>query len=285
MHPINYKYENCCQVLANDVDLLAVTETWLRPDIKDCELVPKLNFTIFRKDRLSRAGGGVMLAVRNTITCVRRSDLECNAEVLFCEIRPDSKRKILVAVFYRPPDSSLEYMKELKKSLRLAGKANFDQLILCGDFNLPNINWETGIAMNNDAIYNCFTKLVRDNYLWQLVDFPTRNVNVLDLVLTNVPEKVKEIYGLDDIINTDHKLMSFTLDFNIPKKPVAKRIIETGSVLTKLLCMLLGIWLLFLVTSTLPWPTGAICFWRQSRTTCRCVKSVVRPPIHGLTRS
>ncbi len=167
----------------------------------------------------------MMLAVRNTITCVRRSDLECNAEVLFCEIRPDSKRKLLVAVFYRPPDSSLEYMKELKKSLRLAGKANFDQLILCGDFNLPNINWETGIAMNNDAIYNCFTKLVRDNYLWQLVDFPTRNVNVLDLVLTNVPEKVKEIYGFDDIINTDHKLISFTLDFNIPKKPVAKRII------------------------------------------------------------
>ena len=216
------------QVLANDVDLLAVTETWLRPDIKDCELLPKLNFTIFRKDRLSRAGGGVMLAVRNTITCVRRSDLECNAEVLFCEIRPDSKRKLLVAVFYRPPDSSLEYMKELKKSLRLAGKANFDQLILCGDFNLPNINWETGIAMNNDAIYNCFTKLVRDNYLWQLVDFPTRNVNVLDLVLTNVPEKVKEIYGFDDIINTDHKLISFTLDFNIPKKPVAKRIRSLG---------------------------------------------------------
>jgi hypothetical protein len=51
------------QVLANDDDLLAITETWLRPDIKDCELLPKLNFTIFRKDRLSRAGGGVMLAV------------------------------------------------------------------------------------------------------------------------------------------------------------------------------------------------------------------------------
>jgi hypothetical protein len=122
---------------------------------------------------------------------------------------------------------------------------------------------------------------VRDNYLWQLVDFPTRNVNVLDLVLTNVPEKVKEIYGFDDIINTDHKLISFTLDFNIPKKPVAKRIIFDY----KRANWILGIWLLFLVTSTLPWPTGAICFWRQSRTTCRCVKSVVRPPIHGLTRS
>ncbi len=124
------------QVLANDVDLLAVTETWLRPDIKDCELLPKLNFTIFRKDRVSLAGGGViMLAIRNTTTCVRRVDLECSAEVLFCEMHPVSKRKLPVAVFYRPPDSSLEYMKEPKKSLRFA-----DQIILGGDLNLPNID-------------------------------------------------------------------------------------------------------------------------------------------------
>ena len=168
------------KVLSTDMDIIAVTETWLKPDIKDCELLPKLNFTIFRKDRLSRQGGGVMLAIRNTITCFRRKDLDCKAETLFCEIRPDSKRKFLIAVFYRPLDSTLEYMKELKKSLRMSSEAHFEQLFLCGDFNLPNINWKTGTATTNDAIYNCFTKLIRDNYLWQLVDFPTRNENVLD---------------------------------------------------------------------------------------------------------
>ena len=143
------------------MDIIAVTETWLKPDIKDCELQPKLNFAIFREDRLSRQGGGVMLAIRNIITCVRRKDLECNAETLFCEIRPDSKRKFLIAVFHRPPDSTLEYMKELRKSLRMSSEAHFDQLFLCGDFNLPNINWKTGTATTNDAIYNCFTKLIR----------------------------------------------------------------------------------------------------------------------------
>ena len=49
-----------------------------------------------------------MLAARNTITCVRRKDLEYNAEELFCEVRLDSNRKFLIAVSYRPPDSSLE---------------------------------------------------------------------------------------------------------------------------------------------------------------------------------
>ena len=212
------------QVLATNVDLLAITETWLKPSIKDCELLPCTNFTIFRKDRLSRPGGEVMLAIRDNITCFRRPDLEgAGAEMLFCEIRPDSKRKLLVGVFYRPPDSSMDYLRELKTSLRLAVDAKFDQLVLCGDFNLPNIDWTTGTATTNDAIYDYFTKLVRGNFLWQLVDFPTRNMNILDLVVTNIPEKVKDIHGFDDVSNTDHKLINSVLDFKIQKKPTVKR--------------------------------------------------------------
>ncbi|XP_028417283.1 uncharacterized protein LOC114541681 [Dendronephthya gigantea] len=212
------------QVLAADKDLIAVTETWLKPTVMDCEVLPGTNCNIFRKDRTSRPGGGVMLVVRDTITCFRRQDLEGDSsEVLFCEIRPNNRRKLLVAVYYRPPDSSLEYLKELKASLRLAHNAKFDQLILCGDFNLPNIDWATGTSKTNDAIENCFTKLVRDNYLWQLVDFPTRISNTLDLILTNVPEKVKDVYGYDDVISTDHKLISFSMDFNTPKKLTVKR--------------------------------------------------------------
>ena len=89
--------------------------------------------------------------------------------------------------------------------------------------NLPNINWTTGTATTNDTIYNCSTNLIHDDYLRQLVDFPTRNENVLDLILSNAPEKVKEFHGFEDIISTDHKLISFTLDFNIPKKNKVKR--------------------------------------------------------------
>jgi hypothetical protein len=56
-----------------------------------------------------------MLAVRNNIISIRRHDLECKAELLACEIRPGSRRKVLVVVFYQPPDSNLDYLKELKK--------------------------------------------------------------------------------------------------------------------------------------------------------------------------
>ena len=60
----------------------------------NCELLPGQNFTIHRNDRANRTGGEVMLAVRNNIFNLRRKDLESNnAEMLACEIRPQSRKK------------------------------------------------------------------------------------------------------------------------------------------------------------------------------------------------
>jgi hypothetical protein len=211
------------QSLAADLDLVAVTETWLKPHILDCEILPGLDFSIHRRDRKDKTGGGVMLAVKNSIQTLRRKDLEGDAEIVLCELRPEARRKILAVVFYRPPNSNIDHLKELKKSLRHASQFNFDQIIICGDFNLPDIDWSTGIASSSESLHNYFTKFVKDNYLWQLVHFPTRNNNILDLILTNIPDKIHNLHGYDDIISTDHKLIGFDLDLRVPKKPDIKR--------------------------------------------------------------
>jgi hypothetical protein len=52
------------QMLASNIDIIAVTETWLKPDILNCELLPGNDFAIHRQDRVDRSWGGVMLAVR-----------------------------------------------------------------------------------------------------------------------------------------------------------------------------------------------------------------------------
>ena len=157
---------NELQTLAIDIDLLAITETWLKPENLDSEILPGNDFNIHRRDRTDRTGGGVLLAVHENILSMRRQDLESSAEMLVCELRPESKKKIAVIVFYRPPDSDLKYIKEFKKSLQLIQRRNkFDQVIVCGDFYLPNIDWTTGVATNNNTIYQHFTKTVKDHYL------------------------------------------------------------------------------------------------------------------------
>ncbi|PFX32350.1 putative RNA-directed DNA polymerase from transposon BS [Stylophora pistillata] len=208
------------QALTMGKDLI---ESWLKLDIMNSEILPTCEFTIHRRDREARVDGGIFLAVRNNIICLRRSDLEGNAEILACELRLNQRRKLLAIVFYRPPNRDLEYLKEFKKTLRLASKANFDQVMILGDFNLPNIDWSTGTATSCDTMHNYFPKIIKDNYLWQLIDFPTREPDILDVFLITIPTKRRLIHGFDDIIATDHKVINFQLELKIPKRPKIMR--------------------------------------------------------------
>ena len=54
-------------VYTKSFDIIGISETWLTDNIYDNEILPT-GYTIFRKDRPSR-GGGVLLAVNNTIPC------------------------------------------------------------------------------------------------------------------------------------------------------------------------------------------------------------------------
>lgn len=40
-----------------DIGLTAITETWLKPEIANCELLPQKYFIIDRRDRVNRIGG------------------------------------------------------------------------------------------------------------------------------------------------------------------------------------------------------------------------------------
>ena len=150
------------------MDVLAFTETCLTLDINGCEILPNMNFTFHRRDRFdhnNKHGGGILLAVRNTEPCVRRPDIETSAEIVVCELCPSCKKKILMAVFYCPPSDDYLYLKEFTKFLDQASKAKFDQLLIVGDFNLPNVDWATVTASTNIQMYTLFTKAINDHFL------------------------------------------------------------------------------------------------------------------------
>ena len=58
-----------------------------------------------------------------------------------------------------------------------------------------------------------------------MVESPTRGANILDLLLTNIPHKVKAVCVFDVIFKTNHKLIDFNLSFIINKKRPVKRIV------------------------------------------------------------
>jgi hypothetical protein len=74
-------------VFGNDLDFMAVTETWLKPDIKDCKILPGNQYTVYRRDCSDgRHGGGVLLAVKSSILSFRRDEIEPDAEILVCDL-------------------------------------------------------------------------------------------------------------------------------------------------------------------------------------------------------
>ena len=61
-------------IATDSPDIVAVTKTFLDCSISDCEFFPK-GFQLFRCDR-SRHGGGVMIAMRESVPSIHRFDLE-----------------------------------------------------------------------------------------------------------------------------------------------------------------------------------------------------------------
>ena len=58
--------------------------------------------------------------------------------------------------------------------------------------------------------------IMNDHGLEQLVHFPTREKNTLDLILTSLPGQFQEIHSPDKL--SDHDVVSGTLKVYIPQK-------------------------------------------------------------------
>ena len=87
-----------------DLDILSITETFCSRNVPDSFYgIP--GYDIHRKDRIGKAGGGILAYVKNSLLAKRRDDLEVRSiEVLWLEICPyKSKRPLFVAGVYRPP--------------------------------------------------------------------------------------------------------------------------------------------------------------------------------------
>ena len=90
-------------------DIAAMTETWLDRNYHDCELQLE-GYNVYGKDRNNVRGGGVLKAVRNHITCIQRTDLEVEAEMIALEIRSNPTTFALFSVFYKPPVSFRDFL-------------------------------------------------------------------------------------------------------------------------------------------------------------------------------
>ena len=129
---------------ASNPDIVIWTESWLTPDILNNEIFPK-NYNVYRKDRVlgnKKCGGGVFLMVRSNFVSIELTELDTNCEIIWAQIQLKGNKFLNVGSFYRPDHTDGKYMEELRSSLsRIC--SNSQHTWLGGDFNLPDIIWDT----------------------------------------------------------------------------------------------------------------------------------------------
>ena len=92
----------------NNVDILFLLETFLKPSKPDS--VCNIPGYTFRKDRIQKKGGGLLVYVADRVKASMILDLEDDyVESLWLSVHPhNSNRPILIGAFCRPPSTSKE---------------------------------------------------------------------------------------------------------------------------------------------------------------------------------
>ena len=125
-----------------------------------------------------------------------------------------SNCEILICSCYRPPNPNTEktWMESFENFLNDVCSRH-SKIVLAGDFNLPRACWnshENATSVNGKT----FIRILDDHFLEQMNNFVTRGNNILDLVITNIPNKVNVCEILkpsESEISTDHNAIIFDL--------------------------------------------------------------------------
>ena len=211
------------------MDYLLLTETWLKPagdEVRVSQMTPN-NFTTHSFPRLTtqpedRQAGGISLTFRNLFdpfiknTCnvdfpsfeLSRSQitLRNNDLVLFCIYRPppSSKNKLTCPGFIHDFEVFLD-----------SYTVTLNNFLIIGDINLHFDN-------PNETYCKRFIDLLEVRNLTQLIFEPTHKAgHILDWLITR-NEKHDSIMKIrvKDLCISDHFLITFTIDFKKPKRPV-----------------------------------------------------------------
>ena len=200
--------------------VLALTEFGAGSAVNDGELGID-GYSLYRGDHSSGNGGlgkGVAVYVTNSLNhsaCPKfgGQEFDCSCWIM---IKLSDDKTLLVGVVYRSPNSDDENNERLLAMLRLATTIHCDYLTICGDFNLPRINWNTKQCYDSDGSYSkALLTTIEDIGLFQHALSPTRfrgiQQSCLDLVFTYEDDMIEEVGELPPIGKSDHVCQKWEL--------------------------------------------------------------------------
>ena len=149
-------------IAQHNPDIILGCESKLDDSIPTYSIFPD-NYEVYRNDR-NAFGGGVFVAVKMDFVSITRPEFDCTAEVSWASIDFTRNGTLYVGSFYRPPGAKGEVIDELQGSINNIFRKHrkMPALLLAGDFNLPDIDWENVITSHprTHALHSHFLNFV-----------------------------------------------------------------------------------------------------------------------------
>ena len=213
---------------------VVLSETWLTDDVCDAELSIK-DYIIYRSDRSERTRGGVCIYVHQTLVSNLVGKFD-NHYVESLTVSIADINTIIVGV-YRPPGTRHDLWKEALDSIDqdiigLQDKSTkFSNIIALGDFNFRNIDWSNRYVDEISSLSKSEKSLsdfMDDHFLVQTLKEPTRQGNILDLVLVNDPYQISHSEVTINKLLSDHNTIVSHLSSPVVSERVEEP--ENGSI-------------------------------------------------------
>ena len=212
--------EECIDL--NNPDIVAITE--IKPKNSSFPLSPSTfnieNYQFFHN--IDTDGRGIGIYTHNSLRAIEVTITSNFKEYVCLEIKLCNKDYLKLVCCYRSPSLDFDSNETFIKDFPAIANSNTSHLLVLGDFNCKNINWEQNTSLESDShIATRFLNTTQDMFLYQHVGQNTRiregNIpSRVDLVFTNEEGMISNIeYQAplwSETAQSDHLVLVF--DFN-----------------------------------------------------------------------
>ena len=144
-------------------------------------------------------GGGVFIIAKDEISITEIEVTNTDCSLVVAKIMLKDEADITVGAFYRQPNSTITEIDDLMTTLlSIQNRHRTTKFIIGGDFNLPAIMWGDSVNIKDTPSYGPqvntrFVEISESLGLTQIVEEPTREGNILDLILVTSPDRCQRV--------------------------------------------------------------------------------------------
>ena len=211
------------KIYASLPDIIIGNESQLTSERVDSDFLPP-GYQALRLDK-SAHRHGVFVAFRDEliVTQVPINNKDPKCEFVLTKLEIVGKPDLYIGSFYRHTNSDSSSLKSLfDQVIEVSGGQKLPNMIIGGDFNLPDADWESGTYRPspqygkdvNEKGLECMNNL----FMTQMVSDATRGKNTLDLLFTTCPDLVENVSVQPGISDHDAVEADILLTARVTKK-------------------------------------------------------------------